>query len=304
MEGGANGFAGLLPCEGFGGRGGDLGGFEVEEGEGWGALVFCGETDGAAREIGVVDDGGEHGVERVAGEGSVEERGVEEVGDAAVFVESEPSAGDAVEGGGERVGVVEERLLTVAEGGDAETAVGVGHEGAAAGHGDGFRVAVWERHGERHFAGQGVVETAPCVEPVDVEVGGEGFARRVHLVAAGGAETGDGEVSALAFRGEEESGEGVVVEGGEGGLEGGAAFGEGGVERGEEGFVAFDGGVCGVVSGETAEEGGEVAEADVEGFEGGDGGGECGIRGWGGGEVGGEGVFEGQVVRGTEGGEP
>jgi hypothetical protein len=123
-------------------------------------------------------------------------------------------------------------------------------------------------------------------------------------VAAGGAETGDGEVSALAFRGEEESGEGVVVESGEGGLEGGAAFGEGGVERGEEGFVAFDGGVCGVVSGETAEEGGEVAEADVEGFEGGDGGGERGIRLGRGGEVGGEGVFEGQVVRGTEGGEP
>lgn len=115
--------------------------------------MFGGETDGAAGEIGVVDDGGEHGVERVAGEGAVEERGVEEVGDAAVFVESEAGAGDAVEGGGEGIGVVEERLLTVEEGGGAETAVGVGHEGAAAGHGDGFRVAVRERHGEGHFTG-------------------------------------------------------------------------------------------------------------------------------------------------------
>jgi hypothetical protein len=41
--------------------------------------------------------------------------------------------------------------------------------------------------------------------------------------------------------------------------------------------------------------------ADGEGFEGGDGGGERGIW-WGrGGEVGGEGVFEGEVVRGSEG---
>lgn len=63
------------------------------------------------------------------------------------------------------------------------------------------------------------------MDAVDIEVSGEGFAGRVHLVASGGAEAGDGEGGVLAFRGEEEGGEGVVVESGEGGLKGGAAFG-------------------------------------------------------------------------------
>jgi hypothetical protein len=73
---------------------------------------------------------------------AIEERRIEEMGLAAFLIEGEPRAGDAVESGGEGEGVIVPWFLPGVEGGFAEFAIGLGHQGAAAGHGNGLGVPV------------------------------------------------------------------------------------------------------------------------------------------------------------------
>ena len=165
---------------------------------------------------------------------------------------------------------------------------------------------VREGHGKREFAGQGFIKPAPGVESVHVQICGEAFQLEGHLVSACFPQAAEpiGRVRQRGIGGE--GGELRGAERSEMRTQTGFDFRQICLAAGKPGFIGLHGFVARVISGQAAEIGGKMPQFHRQLFIRRQ---RCGRAGAGGWftlscQTSGELVFESQIIRRAESGEP
>ena len=138
------------------------------------------EGENASGQFDLLGDSHEHRVEGFGRDRRLKASDIEKVIHAAMLVEGQPRPRDGIERSGGDVFHAFPSLIAASEGGLADSAVGVFHQGAALRHGATLGAAVGKRHVEFELARDRVVEAAPSVETVNAEVSREYLLLRTH----------------------------------------------------------------------------------------------------------------------------
>ena len=128
----------------------------------------------------MLGDSRKHRVEGLGRNRRLEEGDIEKVVNAAMLVEGQPRPRNGVERGTRDVFQALPGPVAASEGGLADPAVGVFHQGTALRDGAALGAAVGKFHVEFELAGDRVVEASPSVETVNTEVGREHFLLWAH----------------------------------------------------------------------------------------------------------------------------